>query len=382
MIPLNKPLTKNSALYPQISSNDGISGFCKKHFKDHNHTILYSSRVGLQLVYKHLYNSKGSLRVGVSPLTCFDALLPIVANKHKIVFIDIDPETFNLDEEQLKNYNNLDVIQPIHLGGNPQRMEIIENWAKNRGVVIVEDCAQAIGSFYNGKHVGFWGDYSVFSLTKALIAPAGSLLLSKENLEIRFHKFLPKNIITYKKLKRFLESKCSYGSLNLFNLMYWLLLTLREGGADNHTHTAYNLPKALVNDIDRLVNHVSIINQKRLEVTNFLIEELKPNKFTIQKVTPNGVSNRNRLLVLSKSIEAKEIIRKLRAKGIAANNLTQSYLNGFQKTVGESTFFETYYSSATLKNYELIHPFLFSIPNSPALSECEMSHITNAINKI
>lgn len=382
MIPLNKPFTNDSFFPRSKTNNEGISSFCDNHFNNHNYSLLYSSRVGLQLIYEHLFKSKGSLRVGVSPLTCFDALFPIVANNHELVFIDINPETFNLDEELLINYSNLDVIQPIHLGGNPQRMDVINSWAKSKGVIIVEDCAQALGSFYNGIHVGHWGDFSVFSLTKALLASAGSLMISKGNFEIKLEKVLPKNIIAYKGLKGFLESKCSYRSLNPFNMLYWMLLTIKKKGADNHTNMAYSLPKSIFNEIDNSINYAGFLNQRRSEVTNILIEGLNPNKYKIQEVAENGVSNRNRLLVQSKSLDAKSIIEKLRKKGVAANNLTQSYLNGFQPPVSKSKFFEKYYSSASLVNYDLVHHSLFSIPNSPALSENEVKHIISSINSI
>lgn len=382
MIPLNKPLPRNSEYYSSNLYNEGVKEYCDQHFKNQIFYLLYSSRIGLQLIYQHLFKTRGSLKVGVSPLTCFDALLPIINNNHKIVFIDIDPETFNLDEKQLNSVENIDVIQPIHLGGNPQRMDIINNWAIKNGVVIIEDCAQAIGSFYDGKHMGSWGDFSVFSLTKTIQSTAGSLMVSREKIDFKIENHLPYSLAIYKKIKRLLESKCSYHKVNPYNLLYWLLLNIKERGGDNKTYRTFNLPMTFIDEIDKAITNANIINDKRLEVTNRLIENFNPSKFFVQKITENGISNRNRLLVMSKSVEAKLIIRKLRENGIAANNLTQNYLNGFQQTVWKSIFFEANYSSASLKNYDLVHPFLFSIPNSPALSEYEVNHIIRAINHI
>ena len=63
--------------------------------------LTYSSREGLNVIYRKLYEERGAMRVAVSPLTCFIAIYPIVANGHVPVFVDIDAETLNMDEEKL-----------------------------------------------------------------------------------------------------------------------------------------------------------------------------------------------------------------------------------------------------------------------------------------
>ncbi len=81
------------------------------------------------------------------------------------VFADIDPETFNLDPNELekKITPKTKAIMPVHLYGQPANMPAIMEIAKKYNLYVIEDCAQAIGAEINGKKVGSFGDIGCFS---------------------------------------------------------------------------------------------------------------------------------------------------------------------------------------------------------------------------
>lgn len=81
------------------------------------------------------------------------------------VFCDIEPNTFNLDPAmiQQKITKKTKAILPVHLFGLPSNMGPILELAKNNGLKVIEDCAQAIGAEYNNKKVGSLGDAGAFS---------------------------------------------------------------------------------------------------------------------------------------------------------------------------------------------------------------------------
>lgn len=81
------------------------------------------------------------------------------------VFVDILPESYNIDSSQIerKINKNTKVIMPVHLFGLCADMDEILSIAKRHNVRIVEDAAQAIGSTYKGKKAGTMGDLGCFS---------------------------------------------------------------------------------------------------------------------------------------------------------------------------------------------------------------------------
>jgi len=83
----------------------------------------------------------------------------------KPVFVDIDPETYNLDAKQLESAitSRTKAIMPVHLFGLPAEMETITRIARAHGVPVIEDAAQSIGSQYQGKSVGNIGEFGCFT---------------------------------------------------------------------------------------------------------------------------------------------------------------------------------------------------------------------------
>jgi UDP-2-acetamido-2-deoxy-ribo-hexuluronate aminotransferase len=84
------------------------------------------------------------------------------------VFVDIDPETYNLDVDKVKEYigsNPADVkgIIPVHLYGQACRMDKIMQLAEQYGVFVVEDIAQAFGGGWKGHKLGSIGTTGCFS---------------------------------------------------------------------------------------------------------------------------------------------------------------------------------------------------------------------------
>lgn len=111
MIPLNKPCIKSAS-----GKYGDYADFMFSNFRGLNSYVLSSAADGLHLIYKSLYEKRGTLKVGVSPLACFQAIYPIVQNGHIPVFVDIDDKTFNMDIDNLMKYPVVDVLEVIHLG--------------------------------------------------------------------------------------------------------------------------------------------------------------------------------------------------------------------------------------------------------------------------
>ncbi|MGQ0541948.1 MAG: DegT/DnrJ/EryC1/StrS family aminotransferase [Blastocatellia bacterium] len=81
------------------------------------------------------------------------------------VFVDIDPQTYNLDIEQLeaKITEKTKAIQPVHLYGQCADMTALRNIAEKHSIPLVEDAAQAIGAEENGVRAGAMSEIGCFS---------------------------------------------------------------------------------------------------------------------------------------------------------------------------------------------------------------------------
>ena len=81
------------------------------------------------------------------------------------VLTDVDLNTWNLDTASLlKNITaKTKAVIPVHLYGNPASMEEIMRIARERDLLLIEDCAEATGAKIGGKRVGTFGDIGVFS---------------------------------------------------------------------------------------------------------------------------------------------------------------------------------------------------------------------------
>lgn len=107
------------------------------------------------------------------------------------VFVDVDPETCNLDAAQLERAitPRTRAIVPVHLYGQPARMDAICEIARARRAAVVADAAQAVGASYGGRPIAEWGDASILSFypTKNLggCGDGGMVLTGRDDLAER-----------------------------------------------------------------------------------------------------------------------------------------------------------------------------------------------------
>ena len=130
-----------------------------------------SEAVGVASCTDALHLSLDSLGIGhgdeviTSPFTFFATVEAILYTGAKPVFVDIEPDTFNIDINQIegKITEKTKAILPVHLYGHTADMKEILNIARGRGLRIIEDCAQSFGAKLNGRKAGSFGDAGCFS---------------------------------------------------------------------------------------------------------------------------------------------------------------------------------------------------------------------------
>lgn len=108
----------------------------------------------------------------------------------KIVFVDIRPDTQNIDENLIERAitEKTKVIVPVHYAGVACEMDIICQIAKQHKLYVVEDAAQGVNSFYKGKALGTIGDFGCYSFHETknyTMGEGGALLIHSQKDNIR-----------------------------------------------------------------------------------------------------------------------------------------------------------------------------------------------------
>lgn len=138
-----------------------------------------NGRESLYLILKALGLRRGS-RVGVPLYCCAVVFEAITAAGHVPVFLDIDLNTYALDEDFLQqNRHELDALLVVHTFGYPADIERIRDCLGGGAIPVMEDCAHALLTECRGRLAGTQGDASFFSfgIHKPAAVGGGALLL-------------------------------------------------------------------------------------------------------------------------------------------------------------------------------------------------------------
>jgi dTDP-4-amino-4,6-dideoxygalactose transaminase len=130
--------------------------------------------LGLDIALRALDIGPGD-EVIVSPRSFFASASAIALLGAKPVFADVDRDSQNISAETIRSTLSprTKAVICVHLSGWPCDMEAILSVVADRGIAIIEDCAQAHGARINGKHVGTWGSIGVFSFCQDKIMSTG-----------------------------------------------------------------------------------------------------------------------------------------------------------------------------------------------------------------
>ncbi|MGB5824676.1 MAG: DegT/DnrJ/EryC1/StrS family aminotransferase [Proteocatella sp.] len=120
---------------------------------------------------------------------------PIIYVNAKPVFIDSNYETWNMCpealEEALNKYPEVKAVIVVHLYGLSADMDRITKLCKKHDVVLIEDAAESLGTYYKGRHTGTFGEYGIFSFNgnKIITTSGGGMLVSDNDEKIKKARF-------------------------------------------------------------------------------------------------------------------------------------------------------------------------------------------------
>ncbi|MCS1411966.1 MAG: GDP-perosamine synthase [Verrucomicrobia subdivision 3 bacterium] len=135
---------------------------------------LANGSVALDLALKAVGVTSGD-EVIVSPRSFIASASCVALCGAQPVFADVDLDSGNITGDTLRAVlsDQTKAVIPVHLGGMPCDMEDILSVAREHGLAVIEDCAQAHGAAYRGKPVGSFGDVGAFSFCQDKIISTG-----------------------------------------------------------------------------------------------------------------------------------------------------------------------------------------------------------------
>ena len=126
----------------------------------------------------------------------FSATVNPVSYEHAVqVFIDSEPDTWNMSPEALEKafekYPQCKTVVIVHLYGTPAKIDEIKSICDRHGAVLIEDAAESLASKYKGKQTGTFGKYGILSFNgnKIITTSGGGMLLSDDEADIKKARF-------------------------------------------------------------------------------------------------------------------------------------------------------------------------------------------------
>ncbi len=275
-----------------------------------NHLYVGRGSTAIYLILKTNMNKK---EVILPANICYAAIYPVIYSDNIPVFVDINKKTNNMDfDEIIKRItpNTGAIIYPYMYGNVDCDILKIKEYCNDHDILLIEDCASAMGANINGIPVGSIGDYSVFSTGHAKIVDVGNggLILSDKSLlpieEIYnslnlFNEEIENKIQSFSKTYRVLRNEDDLdGQKKFFSKDYKELFIYKIND---------NLIRNIKDGIKQLPNIIDDRNDKY----NLFVKSLnKSNHFEIMQLGEGSVAWRFSIIVYD-VLERKELIDKI-----------------------------------------------------------------------
>lgn len=351
-----------------------------------------SGRSALQTGLKALNLPKGS-EVLLQAFSCVVVANSIRFAGLKPVFVDISQDSFSpdIDDLQKKITPKTKAIILQNLFGVPDKIDKIQILAKKHQLLIIEDCAQALGATYKKKKLGQFGKFAFFSFgrDKVISSTFGGMLITgdknlADEIKTQYQKFnFPDCFWIFKQLLHpvifsliiptyfFLElGKFSLGKGILFILQKTGLLDLPVKKEEKEGKPIKDYPKRLPNALAVLalnqLKKLDKFNKKRIKIAQYYCQKIK----NIKSIQRGGIYLRFPLVV-DNPVKLMEFTKK---RKIILGNWYNSVIapKGTNlKKIG--------YKTGTCPWAEKLSQKIINLPTGPKMSIMDAKRIINTL---
>ena len=269
-------------LGPQVKEFENLfASYCNT-----KHAIGVSSGTDALLLALKSLGIRDGDEVITSPFTFFATVGSICNTGAKPVFVDIEPESFNIRPDLIEKCisKKTKAIIPVHLYGQCADMDPILEIAKKHDIKVIEDSAQSIGAEYKGRKSGSMGDLGCFSFfpSKNLggLGDGGMVTCNSDELEeliymLRIHGGNPKNYYPVLGINGRLDTiQASVLIKKLRHIDLWCEKRREKASYYTERMKGLNLVKPKAKKFNKHVFHLYVI---RVQERDRFIEHLRAN---------------------------------------------------------------------------------------------------------
>ncbi|WP_291594799.1 dTDP-4-amino-4,6-dideoxygalactose transaminase [Bacteroides sp.] len=368
MIPFNKPyLTGKEAHYMyqavyggKLSGNGMFTKKCQEYFEKQygfKKSLLTTSCTDALEMCAILADIQPGDEVIVPSYTFVSTALAFVRQGAKIVFADSCLDNPNIDATHIEELitPNTKAIVPVHYAGVACDMDPIMGLARKYNLLVIEDAAQAIDSYYKGKALGSIGHLAAFSFheTKNIISGEGGMLA------INDERFIRRAEIIWEKGTN--RAEFFRGEVNKYG---WV-----------DTGSSFLPSEVIAAFLWAQLENLENIQQRRTELWNryndALLAAALPN-ITLPNIPDYATNNAHMYYLVCQSLEHRtELIKKLKENGVLA---VFHYLS-----LHSSEYYHDKHDGRVLANTDHFADCLVRLPMFYELADVEVAEIVRII---
>tara|TARA_Y100001968_G_scaffold280565_1_gene277200 strand:+ start:68908 stop:70089 length:1182 start_codon:yes stop_codon:yes gene_type:complete len=337
------------------------------------HCIAVSNAVsGIDLIASELQFESDDEVICPAHTYCASAY-PFLKAGANIKWADINPESYLSDESDYEKLitKKTKAIVVVHLYGAASNVYNLYDKLREKGIKIIEDCAQALGAKYNNRPVGYFADYSIFSFQshKNISTLGEGGIISVRNLE------------AFNRIKR--QRHNGHIKYDIYTSEYWkpAMSDVRRVYQDSYpSNYCMNEFQAIVGSY--LIKKIEDINLNRKIKWEKAFSIIKKSELLqMQRINNNSTSSYH-LLPIRVKLESNlvdKIFSFMCKEGIQCAKQYQplyryNLFNDYNST-NEHTF-------SLLKNTDLFYDQMISLPFHESLSVLDIEFMVNTLKKI
>lgn len=371
MIPFNKPfLTGKEAHYMydavfsgKLSGNGKYTKLCQKFFEEKygmKKCLLTTSCTDALEMCAILSDVGPGDEVIVPSYTFVSSALAFVRQGAKIVFADSMGSNPNIDVEKLEEIitPRTKVIVPVHYAGIACDMDRIMEIAHKHNILVVEDAAQSVDSYYKNRPLGSIGHMAAFSFheTKNIISGEGGLLAINDD------RFIRRSEIIWEKGTN--RAEFFRGEVNKYG---WV-----------DTGSSFLPSEVIAAFLWAQLESMDTIQNKRIELWNEYFNKLKPlsnmGYFMLPEIPDYATNNAHMFyLILPNLDERTAFISFLKEKGILS---VFHYLS-----LHKSPYYASKHDGRALSNCDRFADCLVRLPMFYELTIAQVNFISDTIRE-
>lgn len=300
-----------------------------------------------------------------SPLTFAASANCILYQNGTPVFADIDPRTYNIDPQTIRELitERTKAIIPVDFTGLPVDLDAINEIAQKYNLIVIEDAAHALGSIYKGKKIGSLSDMTMFSFhpVKHITTGEGGIITTN-------------NEEYYQKLIQFRTHGITREANKLINNHEPWYYEMQFLG---YNYRITDIQAALgISQLKKLAKFIEIRNNYA-QTYNHAFQDIEE---IVCPVQPEDVFSSWHLYVIRLNLEKltvrrNEIFKALLKENIGVNvHYIPVYFHPYYQRLG--------YPKGLCANAEKLYEEMITLPLFPAMSKQDINDVTHAVKKV